>query len=247
MPHFFPPLADPSRLPRHAVVFAPHPDDEVLGCGGLVAFHAARGDDPAIVYLSDGAAGDPTGATRDLASIRRDEARAAMSVLGVRRLIFYGFPDGRLDETHELSGAILATLEHANAEIIYIPSLLECHADHLAAAEAATLAAAARPNLKIMIYGVNTAVPANELYDISQYRELKDRALECYKSQVAFKNLVKMSRAMDSVRTINIPDSAGITDCESYLSMTGADLRDHAARIRGVQQLLFPRAAGESA
>ena len=45
MKPLFPPLKDPRELPARVLCFAPHSDDEVLGCGGLLAFHAERGDE----------------------------------------------------------------------------------------------------------------------------------------------------------------------------------------------------------
>jgi LmbE family N-acetylglucosaminyl deacetylase len=242
MPHLFPALADPSRLPRRVVVFAPHPDDEVLGCGGMVAFHAERGDDPLVVFLSDGALGDPTGEAHNLAAVRRAESAAALAELGVRRAEHLGFPDGRLEETHELPGRMLGILERETAELVYAPSLLECHADHLAAAEAATLAVAARPQIRILLYGVNTAVVANELYDVSRQRARKDAALARYRSQLASMDLLRATRAMDAARSVNIPDPA-VTDCEGFAALGGGELRDHAARFRALRDLLFPPGA----
>lgn len=240
MPHLFPALADPRALPRRVVVLAPHPDDEVLGCGGMLAFHAERGDDPLVVFLSDGAAGDPTGQARDLAAIRRGEAAKALAELGVRRAEHWHFPDGRLEECHELSGRILGLIEHERAELVYAPSLLECHTDHIAAAEAATLALAAVPHVHVHLYGVNTAVPANVLFDVSRFRARKDAAFERYASQMAVMDLRRASRAMDAARTVNIPD-ATITDCEGYAALTAAELRDHAARFRALRELLYPQ------
>jgi len=36
------------------LVVAAHPDDEVLGCGGTIAKHAAKGDDVSILIIGDG-------------------------------------------------------------------------------------------------------------------------------------------------------------------------------------------------
>jgi len=51
----FPPLIDPRTLPSRVLCVAPHPDDEVIGCGGALALHAARGDRVRVVVVSDGA------------------------------------------------------------------------------------------------------------------------------------------------------------------------------------------------
>ena len=42
-----------------ALILAPHPDDESLGCGGLIAESCARGQPPLLVVLTDGAGSHP--------------------------------------------------------------------------------------------------------------------------------------------------------------------------------------------
>src|SRR5665213_2709092 len=84
------------------LIIAPHPDDETLGCGGLIASQARAGQAVDIVFLTDGAAshpGHPTLSPAQLAGARRDEAVAAAAILGVRadRLHFFNLPDSTLD------------------------------------------------------------------------------------------------------------------------------------------------------
>lgn len=70
------------------VVVAPHPDDEVLACGALLATHAARGGTCAVVAVTDGeashGASDPGSAQR-LAATRRAESEAGLRRLGLRQ------------------------------------------------------------------------------------------------------------------------------------------------------------------
>jgi LmbE family N-acetylglucosaminyl deacetylase len=101
----------PGRDAR-VVVVAPHPDDEVLGAGGLLARLARDGTPATVVYVTSGdgyheAAGlDPAMCPttpwrlRDLGRTRDAEARVATSRLGLRpdQLRFLGFPDGSLAE-----------------------------------------------------------------------------------------------------------------------------------------------------
>ena len=69
---------------RSALVIAPHFDDEVLGCGGLVARLTAAGGSVRVVFCSDGG-GDTTDPERRRAegARRRAEARGAAAVLGL--------------------------------------------------------------------------------------------------------------------------------------------------------------------
>ncbi len=86
-------------LRRPALVVAPHPDDETLGCGGTIALKRRAGADVTIVFVSDGTASHAGRIEEQtLRELRREEARAAGAVLGVPadRLVFLGLPDGRL-------------------------------------------------------------------------------------------------------------------------------------------------------
>jgi LmbE family N-acetylglucosaminyl deacetylase len=92
------------------LVVAPHPDDEVLAAGGLIQRVRSVNGAVHIAYLTDGD-GFPEGVRakegredvkpsdfRAYGSTRKDEARDALSRLGIPRssLTFLGFPDGRL-------------------------------------------------------------------------------------------------------------------------------------------------------
>lgn len=85
--------------PGGALVVAPHPDDESLGCGGLLAACAEAGRPARVVVVSDGAGSHPNSRAwpRDrLAAQRQAETRAAIVELGldpVRDIGFLGLPD----------------------------------------------------------------------------------------------------------------------------------------------------------
>lgn len=83
------------------LVVAAHPDDEVLGCGGTIARHAAAGDEVHIGILGEGVSSRydqrsdaPDG---DIARLQAS-ARAAAAALGARSVSFGGLPDNRFDE-----------------------------------------------------------------------------------------------------------------------------------------------------
>jgi len=100
MLHF--PLVDVEAVTntKPLLVLAPHPDDESLGCGGLIAACCAAGHDVYVLVVTDGAASH-TGSARyppsHLATLRQSETAAAMAALGLprERLEFLGLPDGR--------------------------------------------------------------------------------------------------------------------------------------------------------
>lgn len=82
------------------LVVAPHPDDEVLGVGGLLAMIGSAD----IVAVTDGEASHPASTVHlpeELAAIRRDETDAALDRLGLDPVLVHrlGQPDGGIDET----------------------------------------------------------------------------------------------------------------------------------------------------
>jgi LmbE family N-acetylglucosaminyl deacetylase len=130
------------------LILAPHPDDESLGCGGLIAACVAAGRSPLVVILTDGAGSHPNSSTHPphrLRAVRAQEARAALRLLGLMpdRLVFFNQPDAALPHAGPRFDAIVARLlAHFRAEpdctAILAPWRHDPHCDH----EAASLLAA---------------------------------------------------------------------------------------------------------
>ncbi len=124
-----------------AVVVAPHPDDEVLGAGGLMQRLARGGVPIAVVAVTDGEASHPgssAAAAIDLPSVRAEERTAALRRLlhdapPVERL---GLPDGRVTGA---SGPLRTKLEDwlTPGDVCVAPWTSERHPDHDAVGRAA--------------------------------------------------------------------------------------------------------------
>lgn len=118
-----------------ALIVAPHPDDEVLGCGGLVAA-ARRPDAIAVLVLTDGALSPPAaGDDPGLPAVRREETLRALDSLGVsdRYVSFTGLPDGSLsDQGARLDRELFDAVTRASATDVFVPFRFDRHPDHLA-------------------------------------------------------------------------------------------------------------------
>ncbi len=129
------PDATQDVIGRPCVVLAPHPDDEVLGCGGTIARKLQHGTDVAAVFLTDGSRG-ASGPPDHVRSVREAEARRAAGVLGLRpdRLSFLGFEDGRLSEhLDEAVCRLRRSVTTMGILDVFVPYGREYHADHVAA------------------------------------------------------------------------------------------------------------------
>jgi LmbE family N-acetylglucosaminyl deacetylase len=78
------------------LVVAAHPDDEVLGMGGTIALHTARGDEVRILVVTDGSSTQYPG-DAETRSRKEEEARRAAAELGVEDYVHLDHPDMRLD------------------------------------------------------------------------------------------------------------------------------------------------------
>jgi LmbE family N-acetylglucosaminyl deacetylase len=129
------------------MVFSPHPDDDVIACGGTIRARVLAGARVVIVYSTDGSMShaavlgihrDPS--PRELIEVRQAEAAAAAGVLGVAaaNLHFLGFPDTRLAGClPEFAAMLRKVLEaHPGAGELYLPhEVRELNADHQATGE----------------------------------------------------------------------------------------------------------------
>ena len=79
----------------NVLVIAPHPDDEVLGCGGTIAKYAANGDEVYVCVMTKGR--EPLFSPEAVERVR-EECRKADAYLGVREVIFLDFPSAMLEE-----------------------------------------------------------------------------------------------------------------------------------------------------
>ena len=111
------------------VVVAPHPDDEVLGCGGVMARHAADGDEVFVIVATRGA---PELYSDESVERTRAEARQAHVLLGVRETRFLDFSAPKLDVTpgHLIADALAKQFQELRPERVYLPHHGDMHGDH---------------------------------------------------------------------------------------------------------------------
>lgn len=138
-----------------AVIFAPHPDDETLGCGGVAAKKIASGAQVRFVFVTDGSASHRTGISGDeLRRMREAEAVEAVRLLGGAAdcVTFLRFPDGSaIDHVNAMTAAIVPLLEKWRPESVYVCHRKEPPSDHVAV-NRAVWAAVRTSDLKVTLF-----------------------------------------------------------------------------------------------
>jgi LmbE family N-acetylglucosaminyl deacetylase len=179
-------LLKEDRLPADKVlVIAPHPDDEVIGCGGTLRLHADAGGSVDVVYC-----------TMDT-DTRRTESVNAARLLGAENTFYFDYPVSSLSGQKDFPGRLAAVLEQRKPEIVFLPFWFDNHADHRAVNEA-LMTAAAKKKFGFMIYAYPVWFPLypNVLMDIGSAWEKKQEMIRCYPSQLATRDYVKMSQSL---------------------------------------------------
>jgi LmbE family N-acetylglucosaminyl deacetylase len=130
--------ADRNPLPLHspAVVFAPHADDETLGCGGTILMKRRAGAAVNIVFMTDGRTSHaPFMPVDELVALRRCEAVEAGEKLGLtaENLIFLEYPDGELSSlVSPAVERVCDLLKTLQPEQVFVPFSGDPQPDHIA-------------------------------------------------------------------------------------------------------------------
>lgn len=182
---------------KKILVIAPHPDDELLGAGGMMIKNINEGNEVYVCIVTIG-----TKPLFDEEECRQDsiDAKNCHASIGVKKTIFLDFPSTMLENVprYELNGRILEVVRSIEPDEVYIPHYGDMQKDHFIVAESAMVAL--RPKYfpqvkKIYAYetlsetGWNIPSVANEFIpnvwiDITKELDDKLEALKFYKTQM---------------------------------------------------------------
>ena len=189
-------------MKRTILIVIAHPDDESFPMGGTLAKYSAAGVRVVLVSATRGEAGVPGLSTIEAARLRETELSAAAQVLGISRLEFLDYLDGefnRADE-EEVVGKLLRIIQEEKPDVLITFGLdgISGHPDHIAT-HRFTSAAFDRSGINGRLFYMlpseatqqGCGIPPSQQtvggpvvsIDISDYRLLKVRAMQCHASQ----------------------------------------------------------------
>ena len=224
------------KTPKSALAVFAHPDDMDFSSSGTVAKWAAGGADITYLVCTDGSKGseDPRMTRVRLAAMRKKEQEDAARILGVREVIFLGYPDGELIADLKLKEKIVRVIREKkpDAVITLDPAFLYSpergfvnHTDHRATGHAAMDAVfpLARDRMNFPLHEkkgltahkVKTLLlvsfdSPNHWEDISATIKKKLMALRAHKSQVRGDALARIKeRAKKSAKKVGMRYAEG--------------------------------------
>ncbi len=171
---------------KKSIVLAPHPDDESIGMGGTLALFPKNLD---VICVSSGQKAKDTMQPNKDVNIRETELKNALNLAGVESVLCLGIKDKEVLQHYER----FKTLDFSNADIIFLPNLLDQHPDHKALAWHLSrylkdFSSKIKPTLQIAFYEVwNALALPNAFVDISSVADAKRAMINAHESQVASK------------------------------------------------------------
>lgn len=182
---------------KKILIVAPHPDDEVLGCGGIIKKFSKRGH---AVYVLVVTRGTPKFYSDKQIENVRNEALNAHKILGVKETMFLDFhaPELDLNGKAEIAMAISKVIKKWEITDLFIPHRGDIHHDHRVVFESALVAARPVNNQTVKNifayetlsetewappFGDDVFIPTH-FEDVSDSFEDKNKAMSCFKSQV---------------------------------------------------------------
>ena len=229
-------------MKHRVLVIAAHPDDEVLGCGGTMAWHAAKGDRVCVLILGEGATARHANRRDDAAQRQvaklRVAARAASKLLRVSELTVESFPDNQFDTVPllELVKVIERVKTRCRPDTIYTHHAGDVNVDHRRVHHAVIAACRPQPQERLRrLYGfevlsstewagpepMNTFRP-DTFVSTSKVLPQKIAALKAYRSEL---RRFPHPRSVEGVRLLARYRgmSVGLRDAEAFMTIRHID------------------------
>lgn len=127
---------------KNILIIAPHADDEILGCGGIISKFSKKKINIYVAIMTNASKGDVKLFSKSKIQNIRNECLKANKKLGVKKVFFYDFPAPKLDQfpIYKISEKINILLKKTNCETVFLPYGYDLHKDHQRIYEASLVA-----------------------------------------------------------------------------------------------------------
>jgi LmbE family N-acetylglucosaminyl deacetylase len=230
------------------LVIAPHPDDEAIACSGTLLRHIASGERVVVAIVTDGRLSKQMPTPDEMAAVRKSEALLAARRLGVERLEWLGLREGAWEAT-ELLELLRALLQRHDPTIVYAPSRVDFHPEHLLVAHSLgralqSLPAAPVRRVRVRVYQVQvplTRILTNVVADVSAVAAQSSAALRAYASQAGSWESVHRCRRYAALAH-GVPgdvEEFWELTAEQYAELHGGRCDEWLGKFRGVRRFAW--------
>ncbi|OGI21814.1 MAG: hypothetical protein A2255_00660 [Candidatus Melainabacteria bacterium RIFOXYA2_FULL_32_9] len=202
------------------LLLAPHPDDETVGCAGLLLKYPKNFD---IVCITDGRCGSYDHTPDETIDIRKREFEEAMEKFGISSYSFLNIEDRKLINNY----SIFKSLNINDYNYILLPNYFDQNKDHKAVTvllQKLLLNKKYKSGLKIVFYEVWSALPLpNYFFDISDVIENKKELINLYQSQVKYVSFVDgiigLNRYRGMQSNCHYSEAFSIIDVKTFMKL----------------------------
>ena len=210
-------LSDNEKL----LVVAPHPDDESIGCGGVLCTFKSHCD---VLLVTDGVT--DFSENQQLASKRITEFQNAMKICGINQSFLLHIPEKQIPSHFDK----FLSIDYSVYKYIFVPNRYEYHKDHIDT-YASIKKAIKKKHVKthIIEYEVWTTIRFPNIYfDISGVTDKKTEAINQHESQTASLDYVKLIMGLNAYR--------GLSKCYEYAEAYYCEAEKKKERIRHIKR-----------
>ncbi len=200
----------------HVLVLAPHPDDEIIGCGGTLLRLVQAGARVTVLQATDGSA---SAALEDAPpaiqrTIRLDEARAVAEAAGFEPTIFWNEDNRAFRSRNELVARLRETLRETAPALVFTPFIADIHADHRTLNQILAGALEGLPgrDTTILGYEVWSLAPANVWCDVSSCMRDVERLLLLYETAMKVDDFIHMCSTRNRYHALTLAGAPGYAE-----------------------------------
>lgn len=216
------------------LVFAPHPDDEIIGCGGTMSRCIAEGNDVFVCIVTSPKPpiyDNKVAIENGWPHIMFPEIKASHEIIGIKETFFLQFPCVLLENEprNVVNGKISQVIQDVKPKIVFIPHFGDMQKDHTIVSESVMVGV--RPkyaHVPQFVYSyeclsetewniphtANSFIP-NTFIDITEYLPQKIEAMSCYKSQLGQFPNPRSLEAIQSLAKLR-GSTAGFKSAEAF-------------------------------
>jgi LmbE family N-acetylglucosaminyl deacetylase len=219
---------------ENVLVISPHPDDEIIGCGGTLIKMIEEGAKVSVLQLTDGS---DTYALKDSPehirkTIRLKEAKVVATNLGFAELILFNEVDSHVKCTIDIVKKLSDILNRLHPKGIFVPFINDKHPDHIVANEILSKSLESSslnlPEVNVLSYEVWNFVPPNSFSIIDNQFDKKAEMLMEYRTGMKVIDYVHFCESSNSYHAYNLLGKKGFV--EVFLDI---DAKTYVELIRG--------------